>query len=78
MRNVTCITYTKKKNWLLNLALEAEAAITHLSVLDREYYRKQVAEHTETLHTRDKLHSTHKTHSKMKILNLIKTKLNKN
>lgn len=78
MRNVTCITYTKKKNWLLNFALEAETAITRPPVLDCEYYRKQVAEHVETLYTRDTLHSTHNTHSKMKILNLIKTKLKKN
>ena len=61
MRNVTCITYTKKENWLLNLALEAETAITCLPVLDHEYYRKQIEEHEKqyTYETNSIPHTTH-------------------
>jgi len=40
---------TNKKSWIVNLTLEAETAITRLLFLDREYYRKQVAECIETL-----------------------------
>jgi hypothetical protein len=32
--------HTKKKNWLLNLALEAETAITPFPITDREFYKK--------------------------------------
>jgi hypothetical protein len=32
--------HTKKKNWIVNLALEAETAIIRLPGLDHEYYRK--------------------------------------
>jgi hypothetical protein len=37
----------KKENWIIDLALEAETDGTRLLVLDREFYRKQVAEHIE-------------------------------
>ena len=41
----------------MKLALEAETAITQLLILDHEYYRKQVADSTETPHAPDEPHS---------------------
>jgi len=41
--------HTKMKNWLLNLALEAETDITQLPITDCEFYRKPIADHIETL-----------------------------
>ena len=49
-----------------------------LPVLDCKYYRKQAAEHIETLHSRDKPHSNCNTHSETRTLKLIKTKLKNN
>ena len=49
-----------------------------LPVLDCEYYRKQAAEHTETLHSWDKPHSSYNTHSETQTLTLITTKFNNN
>jgi len=47
-------------------------------VLDHKYYRKQVAENIETLHSRDKPHSNCNTHSETQTLKSIKTKLKNN
>jgi len=49
-----------------------------LLVLDCKYYRKQAAEHIETLHSRDKLYSIYNTQSEMQTLKLIKTKFKNN
>jgi hypothetical protein len=38
-----------KKYWLVNLALEAETAITQLPFADSEYYRKRMADRIEKL-----------------------------
>jgi hypothetical protein len=66
------VLFTRKKNWVANLTLEAKTTITPLPFLDREYYRKQEAERIETLYTRDSLHSTHTTHSEMMIKRQLK------
>jgi hypothetical protein len=42
--------HTKRPDWLTNLALEAETAVTQLPPPDRELYRKQVANRIEKLH----------------------------
>jgi len=55
--------------------LEAETIITQLPVLDREFYRKQVAGRLETLHAQNKPHSNYYTYSEIGTLQSIKTKL---
>ncbi len=75
-KGLKCNLHTK--NWIVNLALEAEPAITQLSVLDSEYYRKQVAERTETLHTPNEPHSNHNRYSEIRTLKSTKTELKNN
>jgi hypothetical protein len=41
--------HAKKKDWVQNVALEAETAITQLPTNEREVYRKLVADHIDTL-----------------------------
>jgi ribosomal protein L16/L10AE len=55
---------TKKKNWVVKLALEAETAITQLLILDHEYHRK-VAECIDTPHAPDEPHSNYNTNSEI-------------
>jgi hypothetical protein len=40
-----CNLQNKKKEWLVNLALEAETAITLLPITGSDYYRKRVSDH---------------------------------
>ena len=40
----------KKKNWLTNLALQAKTPVRQLPNNDHEFYRRQIAEHIQTLH----------------------------
>jgi len=42
--------HNRKKNWPINLALEAETAITRLPNHYLEFYRREVVERIETLH----------------------------
>ena len=44
----------KKENWLTNLALETETAISLLSTTDREYFRNRVSDHLHELNLPDK------------------------
>jgi len=46
--------HTKCRDWLKNLALEAETAVSHLPIADRDVYRKLVAERITTLHQNSK------------------------
>ena len=55
--------HSRKKDWLMTLALEAETAVTSLSLSDRDYYRKQVASHIEKLHKSFPLTHTQKPES---------------
>jgi hypothetical protein len=66
--------HTKKKNWLVNLALEAETAIAQLPVTDREFYRKQVADCIETLHLQNNSNLKPNTHSETRMIKSIQTK----
>jgi len=60
-----CTIHTKPTNWIRNLALETETAISHLPPTDREVYRKLTAERISTLQKKNNpLHThTHKTHT---------------
>jgi hypothetical protein len=49
-----------------------------LPVLDCKYYRKQIAEHIEALHSQDKPHSNYNTCSETQTLKSMKTKLKNN
>jgi len=57
--------HTKRADWLTNLALETETAITQLPPSDQEFYRKQVADRIETLHKRE--HQTRSKHTHLEI-----------
>jgi hypothetical protein len=46
--------HMKHRNWLKNLALEAETAVSHLPTADRDIYRKLIAERITTLHQNSK------------------------
>jgi hypothetical protein len=54
--------HSKRKNWLRNLALEAETAVTQLPTTDREFYRKLIADRINTLQNHSTPHLTTKKH----------------
>jgi hypothetical protein len=58
--------HKKKKNWLVNLALEAETAITLLPATDREYCRKQVSDHLDKLELQNKSNPQQTNHTEAK------------
>jgi hypothetical protein len=66
--------HTKQQNWLQNLALEAETAISQLSTSNRNMYRKLVAEHINTLHQNNHHQPTHNTHPEARTIKTIKFK----
>jgi hypothetical protein len=68
----------KNRNWIQNLALEAETAITQLPTNEREAYRKVVADHIHTLQQNSDSNPTHNTHPETRLINSIKSKLQKN
>jgi len=70
--------FSNKEVSLLDKVISLLFITLTLPVLDCEYYRKQAAEHIETLHSRDKLHSIYNTHSEMQTLKFIKTKFKNN
>jgi hypothetical protein len=61
--------HTRRKNWLTNVALEAETAITRLPNHDRDFYRRQIVELIKTLHLWPYIQ--HKIEKKKKLENLI-------
>ena len=65
----------KKKDWIQNLALEAETAITQLPTNEREVYRKLVADRINTLQQNN---PNHRTHPEARIIKSIQTKLKDN
>jgi len=67
--------HSKPKNWLQTLALEAEAAITHLPPSEREVYRKLAAECINTLQENKRLPHAQNIQLESKIIRDIKTKL---
>ena len=70
----------KKRNWLRNLAFEAENAITLLPTHEQDYLRYQVAQNLQVLHKQQKEQHTkqqQKSIHEYKIINQIRGKLNK-
>ena len=68
-----------QKNWIRDLALEAETAISKLPTADRYMYRQLVTEHINTLKQSDNTHSKHNnTHPETKTIKTILTKLQNN
>ena len=51
-------THPKHKNWVQNLALEAETAISQLPTSERDVYRKLVADRINTLTQKNPTHKT--------------------
>jgi hypothetical protein len=70
--------HTKRNDWLKNLALEAETAITQLPTADRDVYRKQVAERITTLYRDSKHPPTPKVQQETKTIRSIQSKLQNN
>jgi hypothetical protein len=67
--------HSKLINWIQNLALEAETAITQLPPNERDVYRKQEADRIDKLQQ----HNPHiRTHPESKIIKSIRTKLSEN
>ena len=67
--------HSKPKNWIHNLALEAETAITQLPPNERDVYRKQVASQIIKL---KQLNPPEKTHPETRLIKSIRCKLNEN
>jgi hypothetical protein len=69
--------HAKGHNWIRNLALEAETAITQLPTNERESYRRKVADHICTLQENNSTH-TQKTHHETRLIKSINKKLQEN
>jgi hypothetical protein len=54
--------HSKRHNWLENLALEAETAVSKLLASHRDVYRKLIAERITTLKQNNKQQTTPHTH----------------
>jgi hypothetical protein len=70
--------HSKKKNWLQNLALEAETAVTLLPTTDRDVYRKLIADRIDTLQNHNTTQLKTKKHPEANTINSIQTKLKEN
>jgi len=70
--------HQKKRQWLTDIALEAETTINSLPTADRPYYRKQVATCITQLHIHNNNKFSHKTHAEWSTMPTIKAKLRKN
>ena len=68
----------KKENWLTNLALEAETAISLLPTTDREYFRNRVSDHLQKLQLHDKTNAQRNHQSEHRTMKSIETKLKEN
>ena len=68
----------KPKNWITNLALEAETAISLLPTSDRTYYRKQVAERINQLHNQEPPKHFQNDRTEWRAIKTIKHKLKNN
>jgi hypothetical protein len=65
----------KRKDWLENLALEAESAINYLPQSDRDYYRRQVSQNLTEIHKQSQHEPNQNTHREKNTINSIKSKL---
>jgi hypothetical protein len=70
--------HAKPRNWIQNLGLEAETAISQLPTKERETYRKIVAECIHTIQQNNTSSSIHNTHPKTRLIKSIKSKPNSN
>jgi hypothetical protein len=70
--------HSKQKNWLQNLALEAETAITQLPTTDHNVYRKLVAERINTLQRNSNPNPRRNTHPESRTIKTIQAKLQEN
>jgi hypothetical protein len=70
--------HNKPKNWLRNLALETETAISHRPPTEWDVYRKLAAKRISTLQKNSNPLHTHNTHQETKLIESIKTKLHEN
>jgi hypothetical protein len=73
--------HSKQKQWIRNLALEAESAITLLPPIEQDYTRYQVARNIKKLQNQQasqKVPNSGKLKDELRILNQIKGKLQKN
>jgi hypothetical protein len=70
--------HAKKENWLQNLALEAENAITQLPSNECEVYRKLVADCIDKLQGQKSSNPNHNIHPESKLIKSIQSKLQKN
>jgi hypothetical protein len=69
--------HAKKKNWIQNLTLEAETAISKLPPSDRDMYRKLTADRINTF-TKNNPQNKHITQPETRTIKSIRTKLEKN
>jgi hypothetical protein len=69
--------HTKCKNWLENLALEVEAAISQLPTSDQDVYRKLIAERVSNLHQNNHP-PTQKAQHEVNTIKSIRSKLQRN
>ena len=65
----------KRRQWLTDIALEAETALNSLPTAYRPYYRKQVSTCITQLHLQNNNKFSHKTHTEWSTMNTIKAKL---
>ena len=70
--------HTKRQNWIQNLALEAETAISQLPTSNRDVYRGLVAERINTLQQNNKHQPTRNTHHEAGTIRTIQSKLRNN
>jgi hypothetical protein len=66
--------HNKKKDWLVNLALEFETAVSLLLIADREYYRKHISDHLNKLKAQNKTNPLQTTHSEFKTVKSVPKK----
>ena len=70
--------HTKEQNWIQNLALEVETAISQLPTSNRDLYRGLVAERINTLQRNSNHQPTHNTHPEARTIRTIQSKLRNN
>jgi hypothetical protein len=70
--------HTKNRDWIQNLALEAETAISHLPPPDRDAYRLMTAERIQKLQQKHNTPPDHSSHSEAKTIKSIRAKLREN
>jgi hypothetical protein len=70
--------HPKKKDWIQNLALETETAISKLPASERDVYRKPAADRIHTILQNNNPKAEHKTYPESRTIKSIRSKLQKN